>query len=111
VSEILRRELKGKVVWDFLPDAHKRAWDGSGEIVARHQVKFVKRVVRSGVAAWKTISHHSNALKGALVRYLVENDAEDPAVLRKFTHPDGYKYAPSLSVESKRSALLVFAAE
>jgi len=111
VSEILRRELKGKVVWDFLPDAHKRAWDGSGEILARHQVKFVKRVVRSGVAEWKTISHHSKALKGALVRYLVENDAEDPAVLRKFTHPDGYKYAPSLSVESKRSALLVFAAE
>jgi cytoplasmic iron level regulating protein YaaA (DUF328/UPF0246 family) len=111
VSEILRRELKGKVVWDFLPDAHKRAWDDSGEILARHQVKFVKRVVRSGVAEWKTISHHSKALKGSLVRYLVDQDADDPAILRKFTHPDGYKYAPSLSVESKRSSLLVFAAE
>jgi cytoplasmic iron level regulating protein YaaA (DUF328/UPF0246 family) len=111
VSEILRQELKGKVVWDFLPDAHKRAWDGSGEILARHQVKFVKRVVRSGVAEWKTISHHSKALKGALVRYLVEQDATDPRDLRKFTHPDGYKYVPSLSVESKRSSLLVFAAE
>lgn len=111
ISEILRRELKGKVIWDFLPDAHKRVWDGSGEIQARHQVKFVKRVVRSGVAEWKTISHHSKALKGALVRYLVENDANDPRSLRKFTHPDGYHYVPSLSVESKRSSLLVFAAE
>ncbi len=111
VSEILRRELKGKVVWDFLPDSHKRAWDGSGEIEAHHQVKFVKRVVRSGVAEWKTISHHSKALKGALVRYLVEHDASDPAVLRKFRHPDGYRYAPQLSVENRRSSLLVFATE
>ncbi len=111
ISEILRRELKGKVVWDFLPDAHKRAWDGSGEITARHQVKFVKRVVRSGVAEWKTISHHSKALKGALVRFLVEHDVDDPVDLRKFTHPDGYKYVTTLSVESKRSSLLVFASE
>lgn len=111
VSELLRRELKGKIVWDFLPDAHKRIWDGSGEIVARHQVKFVKHVVRSGVAEWKTISHHSKTLKGALVRFLVENDPVDPLSVRRFSHPDGYHYAPSLSVESKRASLLVFAAE
>jgi len=111
ISEILRQELRGKVVWDFLPDSHKRAWDGSGEIEAHHQVKFVKRVVRSGVAEWKTISHHSKALKGALVRYLVEHDASDPSVLRGFRHPDGYKYEPSLSVENKRASLLVFATE
>lgn len=111
VSEILRRELRGRVVWDFLPDAHKRVWDGSGEVAARHQVKFVKRVVRSGVAEYKTISHHSKSLKGALVRYLVEHDASHPADLRKFTHPDGYRYDANLSVESKHNSLLVFAAD
>ncbi len=111
VSEILRQELKGKVVWDFLPDQHRRVWDNSGEIRACHQVKFVKRVIRSGVAEWKTISHHSKSLKGALIRHLLLKDAESPKALKDFEHPDGYHYEPSLSVESRRSALLVFAAE
>lgn len=111
VSDVLRHELKGKVVWDFLPDQHRRVWDGSGEIRACHQVKFVKRVIRSGVAEWKTISHHSKALKGALIRHLLEKDADNPKALRDFEHPDGYRYDPSLSVESKRAAQLVFAAE
>ncbi len=111
VSEILRQELKGKVVWNFLPDQHRRVWDNSGEIKADHQVKFVKRVIRSGVAEWKTISHHSKALKGALIRHLLKKDAASPRALKDFTHPDGYHYEPSLSVESRRSALLVFAAE
>ena len=111
VSEILRQELRGKVVWDFLPDQHRRVWDGSGEIKACHQVKFVKRVIRSGVAEWKTISHHSKALKGALIRHLLSKDATTPRALRDFTHPDGYHYEPSLSVENRRKALLVFAAE
>jgi cytoplasmic iron level regulating protein YaaA (DUF328/UPF0246 family) len=111
VSEILRRELKGKVVWDFLPDQYRRVWDSTGEIVAVHQVKFVKRVIRSGVAEWKTISHHSKSLKGALIRHLLMKDAATPKALKDFTHPDGYRYAPSLSVESRRRAMLVFAAE
>lgn len=111
VSEVLRRELKGKVVWNFLPDQYKRVWDSSGEIRAEHQVKFVKRVIRSGVAEWKTISHHSKSLKGALIRHMLKKDAESPKALKDFTHPDGYHYEPSLSVESRRSALMVFAAE
>lgn len=111
VSEVLRRELKGKVVWNFLPDQYKRVWDSTGEIRAEHQVKFVKRVIRSGVAEWKTISHHSKSLKGALIRHMLKKDAESPRALKDFAHPDGYHYEPSLSVESRRSALLVFAAE
>jgi uncharacterized protein len=111
VSEILRHELKGKVVWNLLPDQHARIWDNTGEVKANHQVKFVKRVVRSGIAEWKTISHHSKSLKGALIRHLLEKNAASPKALHDFTHPDGYAYAPSLSVENKRSSLLVFAAE
>lgn len=111
VSEVLRRELKGKVVWNFLPDTHQRVWDGTGEIAANHSVKFVKRVVRSGVAEWKTISHHSKSLKGALIRHLLEKDASSPKALMDFEHPDGYRYDSSLSVRSKREALLVFAAD
>lgn len=111
VSEVLRQELKGKVVWNFLPDQHRRVWDGTGEIKANHTVKFVKRVVRSGVAEWKTISHHSKSLKGALIRHLLDKDASTPKALMDFEHPDGYKYSPSLSVRSRSQATLVFAAE
>ncbi len=111
VSEVLRRELKGKVVWDFLPDIHRRVWDNTGEVVARHQVKFVKRIVRGGVAEYKTISHHSKALKGALIRHLLKKNAASPKDLKDFHHPDGYTYHRELSVESARESQLVFAAE
>lgn len=109
VSEILRREVRGKVVWDFLPDQHRRVWDSTGEFQARHQVKFVKRIIRSGVAEYKTISHHAKSLKGALIRHLLSRNATEPADLFDFTHPDGYVYDRDQSVISSRESLLVFA--
>ncbi len=111
VSELLRREVRGKVVWDFLPDQHRRVWDNTGEVAARHQVKFVKRIIRSGVAEFKTISHHSKALKGALIRHLLKKNAETPKDLHDFVHEDGYVYNRELSVTSRRESILVFAAE
>lgn len=111
VSEILRRELRGSVVWDFLPDQHRRAWDGTGEILARHQVKFVKRIVRDGIAEYKTISHHSKSLKGSLIRHLLRKNATKPADLEDFVHEDGYRFNPELSVRNKRASVLVFSAE
>ncbi len=111
VSEVLRKELRSKVVWDFLPDQHKRVWDNTGEVKARHQVKFVKRIIRSGVAEYKTISHHSKALKGALIRHLLAKDAASPKDLNDFVHPDGYRFNRDLSVIDRRQSLLVFAAD
>ncbi|MCC6546997.1 peroxide stress protein YaaA [Candidatus Sumerlaeota bacterium] len=110
VSEILRHEVRGKVVWDFLPDQHKRLWDNTGEFAARHQIKFVKRVIRSGVAEYKTISHHSKSLKGALIRHLLRRNALDPSELHDFKHPDGYRYDEELSVNKANDSILVFAA-
>lgn len=111
VSEIVRHEVRGRVVWDFLPEQHRRMWDGTGELKARHSVKFVKRVVHQGVAEWKTISHQSKALKGALVRHLLEKNATTPRALQDFEHPEGYHFEPSLSVMGSRESELVFAAD
>lgn len=111
VSEIIRKAVRGKVVWDFLPEQHRRVWDCSGEYVARHQVKFVNRVVRNGVAEYKTISHHSKALKGVLIRYLLERNPTKPEHLESFTHPAGYRYSSELSVHDELQSELVFAAE
>ena len=110
VSEIIRQEVRGKVVWDFLPDQHKRLWDNTGEFVAHHQIKFVKRVIRSGVAEYKTISHHSKGLKGALIRHLLRRNAHEPSELHDFKHPDGYRYSEELSVNKSNDSVLVFAA-
>lgn len=111
IAEVLRTETRGKVIWNLLPEQHQRIAELPGDISAVHEIKFVKRVVRSGVAEWKTISHHSKNLKGAFVRYLLEKDPTKPKDLRDFTHPDGYQYEPSLSVESRSASQLVFAAE
>jgi cytoplasmic iron level regulating protein YaaA (DUF328/UPF0246 family) len=111
VSQILRHEVKGKVVWDFLPEQHRRAWDGSGDLRARNQVKFVKRIVRGGVAEYKTISHHSKALKGALVRHLLATDATEPEQLEDFVHPDGYRFSRDLSTFGEHETTLVFCAD
>ena len=110
MSEIIRQEVRGKVVWDFLPDQHKRLWDNTGEFVAHHQIKFVKRVIRSGVAEYKTISHHSKGLKGALIRHLLRRNAHEPSELHDFKHPDGYRYSEELSVNKSNDSVLVFAA-
>jgi cytoplasmic iron level regulating protein YaaA (DUF328/UPF0246 family) len=111
VSELLRRELRGKVVWDFLPEAHRRVWDNTGETVARHQVRFVKRVVRSGIAEYKTISHHSKSLKGALIRHLLARNASEPEELHDFAHPEGYRFNRELSIFGRQESTLVFSAE
>ncbi len=111
VSDAIRQFSKGRVIWDFLPELHRKMWDGSGEWKARHQVKFVRKMVRGGVAEWKTISHHSKALKGAIIKKILEENIDRPSKLRNFVHEDGYKFSPSLSVLNDKESLLVFAAE
>ena len=61
ISEMLTEMLDGQVVWDLLPGAHRRAWDGKAATRARWQVKFVERKGKK----LRTVSHWSKALKGA----------------------------------------------
>jgi hypothetical protein len=110
VSEIIRREIRGKVVWDLLPEQHRRVWDSTGESAARHEIRFVKRVVRDGVAEYKTISHHSKSLKGALIRHLLARNATTPDALTDFRHPDGYSFNQDFSVLGDRDSIIVFSA-
>jgi cytoplasmic iron level regulating protein YaaA (DUF328/UPF0246 family) len=111
ISRTLDELLGGRVVWDLLPGAHGKAWDGKAKMAACWQVKFVERVEKDGETRYRTVSHWSKALKGALVRFICENDVTDPAALADFEHPQGYRYRPELSKTSAEGGLLFFAKE
>lgn len=43
ISPILNSLLSGRVVWDFLPDAYRAAWDDDGSYRAKVSVRFLGR--------------------------------------------------------------------
>ena len=104
ISAVLNPLAARKVVWDLLPGAHARAWDGKTDYVARWQVKFVEE--KGGKL--RTVTHWSKALKGALVRTICANRVTDPAALCDFRHPEGYIYRPEQSDRGVRGGTLLF---
>ncbi len=108
VSAMLNPMLDDVVVWDLLPGAHRAAWDGKAGYAARWQVKFVQQGERKGKPVYKTVTHWSKALKGALVRFICEHSVTSPDALVDFTHPEGYVYRPSESKLDERGGELLF---
>jgi len=108
ISRTLNGLLAGQVVWDLLPGAHARAWDGKASMAAHWQVKFVERVEKNGEARYRTVSHWSKALKGALVRFICEEGITDPAAFEGFEHPQGYVYRADLSEMGSNGGVLLF---
>ena len=112
ISKSLVSEAEDRVVWDLLPNEHSAAWDPSKvPCEARFTVKFLQR---GADGQFKTVTHLSKLLKGALVRHLVSNSAEankaDSALrlAAGFTHPEGYEFDPDLTTEVDRTTELVF---
>jgi len=101
IGAVLNPMLTGHVVWDLLPGAHSRAWDGKADVKARWSIKFVERVEKKGKLSYRTVSHWSKALKGALVRYICANGITHPRAFVDFQHPQGYVYAPAQSEEGE----------
>jgi len=86
LTAALAPRLAGAVVWDLLPNEHGAAWDpGAVAVARRFTVRFVDEQGR-------TVSHWNKLLKGALVRFLAESGADDPAALAPFRHPTGYRF-------------------
>ncbi len=108
VSTLLNPMLDGTVVWDLLPGAHRAAWDGKAGYAARWQVKFVQPGERKGKPVYKTVTHWSKALKGALVRFICEQGVTSPDALVDFAHPEGYVYRPGESKLGERGGELLF---
>ena len=95
-------------MWDLLPGAHRKVWDGKAQIQARWQVKFVQKKDAGG---YKTVTHWSKALKGALVRFICEHNVVDPAAFAQFEHPLDYGFHAEMSTMSASGGELVFVKE
>lgn len=75
LTEELAVALRGRVVWDLLPNEHAAAWLPD-EVPYRRRLT-VRFVDRGGA----TVSHWSKFLKGALARHLLLHPTTDPADL------------------------------
>lgn len=87
LSPALNRALKGKFVWNLLPQAHLDAWEDDGSYGAMVQVKFFTE--EDGER--KPVSHGVKQLRGALVNYIVRDPAESIEALLDWEAPDGYE--------------------
>jgi cytoplasmic iron level regulating protein YaaA (DUF328/UPF0246 family) len=84
LDEALAPALRGRVVWDLLPQEHAAAWTPARSSCRRRIV--VRFVDRRGA----TVSHWNKLLKGALVRHLLVEPTADPLDLAGWAHPAGY---------------------
>jgi cytoplasmic iron level regulating protein YaaA (DUF328/UPF0246 family) len=86
-------ELAGRrTVWNLLPIEHDAAWRSSRRHGRTVRVRFLDDVERDGRRELVAVNHWNKLLKGALVRYVVEHQLEDPDGLVDFEHPQGYRY-------------------
>jgi cytoplasmic iron level regulating protein YaaA (DUF328/UPF0246 family) len=108
LSATLNPALGPQVVWDFLPNAHTAAWKPAPGGGPRWQVKFVQRVEKQGKTTYRTVSHWSKALKGALVRFICEHGITAPSAFQDFAHPEGYVFTPGESRMAAHGGRLVF---
>ncbi len=99
--------IDNQVVWDLLPGAHRRAWDGKAAVRARWRVKFVERKGEK----LRTVSHWSKALKGALVQFICERGLTEIDALADFSHPAKYIFQPNVSTVGSDGGELLFVKE
>lgn len=108
ITDALAPLVEGRVVWDLLPNEHAAAWDpptpstgGSGAPTARLSVRFLDETAPvGGERRFTVVNHWNKLLKGAVVHHVLAHQLTDPAGLAAFTHPQGYVFDPTLTVES-----------
>jgi len=84
LTDALAAHLRGRVVWDLLPNEHAAAWD-PGAVPARRRL-----AVRVVDADGRTVGHWNKLVKGALVRRILTEGLDDPAGLDGWVHPSGH---------------------
>ncbi len=88
LSPALNRLAEEAVVWDLLPEAHRRAWDTAPPVWRTAvQVRFEEE--RAGVR--RGLSHGVKALRGALARFVAAYARAQPARLAEWAAPGGFR--------------------
>ena len=93
LSQSLNQALRGKFVWNLLPQAHREAWDDAGTYRAMVEVKFYRR--EGGEL--RPLSHGVKPLRGAFVNFVVRDPAEDIEAVSEWVAPGGYAFDPELT--------------
>jgi hypothetical protein len=97
IAPMLDAWVDSRTVWDLLPNEHLAAWPTSDAPALRIRAKFLDEVRSGRTTTLKTVSHWNKLLKGSLVRYVVDHQAQDVHALRGFAHPEGYELRPDLT--------------
>jgi cytoplasmic iron level regulating protein YaaA (DUF328/UPF0246 family) len=108
IGPALDARVRGRVVWDLLPNEHTAAWPVSDAPRRRIAVRFLDH---TGGSSLVTVSHWNKLLKGALVRHVVEHQLTDPDGLAAFVHPQGYRYRRDLTVEARGRTVVSLVAD
>ena len=101
IDEALGLRLAGRrrVVWNLLPKEHDAAWSGIPDD-SQHRVVSVRFLEPGRDGALVAVSHWNKFLKGALVRFLLENPGAGIEGLADWRHPAGFVLDPSRTVVS-----------
>lgn len=78
ISPVLNDTVAGKFVWNLLPGAHREAWDDEHTYEGMVQVKFFNE---DEDGQRKAVTHNVKPLRGALVRFIVNETAESVEAL------------------------------
>jgi len=106
LSPVLNQTLRGKFVWDLLPQAHRAAWEDDGSYRALVEVKFYDE--EDGEL--KPVSHGVKQLRGALVNYIVRDPAESIEALLDWEAPGGYELdeeATTFDEETRKGSVVM----
>jgi cytoplasmic iron level regulating protein YaaA (DUF328/UPF0246 family) len=104
ISPLLNQTLRGRFVWDLLPNVHREAWDDEHTYTQLVQVKFF---LQEG-SKRKPITHEVKPLRGQLVNFIVRESVQSLEPLEAWEHPAGYRYDAEASVldEETRTAVV-----
>ena len=103
LKDVLRKEAKGKLIIDLLPEAHRKVLDEeSFEVII--QITFLEE--KNGRI--KQAGHLSKQLKGEIIQYLVQKEHLDDVYIKEFTHSEGYAFSKEHSSVDLKKKVLAF---
>ncbi len=86
ISPLLNERVRGKVVWNLLPDSLEDGWTDEHAYSEMFRVRFAR--IRKGVKTFQD----QDSLAGQFINFVVREAAEDLEMIRTWKHPDGYKF-------------------
>lgn len=104
ISGILNEAIKGRFVWDLLPETHRMAWDDAHAYAKRVHVEFLV----NGAQGLEPVQGDKESLRGQLVNFIMRETAAGIGSFLNWEHPAGYRYDETRSTydEATRTATI-----